>query len=648
LVGVEAQSLASSSRVPAEEVAGVRGRRAASWHLDAVAVVGLVLLGVAAPALLALWTHSLGIPRNDDWAYRRVLLGFVRTGNYSLVGWGSMTLVGQVLWSAPFVLVLGARPWVPSLSVAVLAAGGLAAGYLLARGQLSRAKAGGAVLLLVALPGFALSTADFMTDVPSLSAEMVCLLLGALALRSSGRAQLLWLASSMAAGVFGFSIREFDLAAPVAVLVALAWSDWQRAKACALFAGALAVACGAVYLWSAGLPGAQPKMLGLPTADSWETLGGAYFTLSFMVSPVVPGAIVGWGVLGRGQRGGRPAAVLAAVLAAAAVLAVGWLLVTGRHPLFIGNYLDRQGSGGDRVLAGTRPELFPGLVWTGFKVLALASGAALAAVLAKAAWGLARRWRGWLRPRPQRAQPQREGDSRVGERRLVLLFTGASAALLAGYDLFARAPFWDRYLWPVAFGVAVLALGAPAETVLAGTAARFRRQLRAAHLARRPGAGLLLQGLARHLGRWGWRAATFLAALVVGATAVVLTLNSDSYDAARWSAGRQLAEAGYPVGVIDAGIEWVGSHTAALARPGRVVAGAPPYEQWYVQMFRGASDCAVVSASPLLSPSIHLMTALSYHEIAFARPERLYLYAVDNWGCKAFDGLRRNKRPGQP
>jgi hypothetical protein len=136
--------------------------------------------------------------------------------------------------------------------------------------------------------------------------------------------------------------------------------------------------------------------------------------------------------------------------------------------------------------------------------------------------------------------------------------------------------------------------------------------------------------------------------LVVGATTVALTLNSDSYDAARWSAGRQLAEAGYPVGAIDAGIEWVGSHTAALARPGRVVAGAPAYEQWYVQMFRGASECAVVSASPLLSPSIHLMATLSYDEIAFARPERLYLYTVDNRGCKAFDGLRRNKRPDQP
>ena len=620
-------------------VAGTHWRRTASWRLDALAVAGLVFLGVVAPAMLALFTHSLGIPRNDDWAFRRVLFGFVRTGNYSLVGWGSMTLVGQVLWSAPFVLVFGARPWVPSLSVALLAAAGLAAGYLLARGQLSRAKAGASVLLLVALPGFALSTADFMTDVPSLSAEMVCLLLGALALRSSGRAQLLWLASSMAAGAFGFSIREFDLAAPLAVLFALAWSDWQQARVCALFAGALLIACGAVYLWSAGLPGAQPKVLGLPTAAAWETLGGAYFTLSFMVSPVVLGAILRWEVLRRGAARGRSAAVLAAT----AALALGWLLLAGRHPLFIGNYLDRQGPGGDWVLAGIRPELFPGPIWTGFKVVALASGAAFAAVLAKAGCAAARRWPTWLQPQPQGAQPEGaqpkgDGDNRVSERRLVLLFTWASAALLAGYDLFARAPFWDRYLWPVAFGVAVLALGGPVGTVQSAAPAPLRRQLRAAHAARRPGAEPPLQELSRALGRWAWRATAFLAALVVGATAVVLTLNSDSYDAARWSAGRQLAEAGYPVWAIDAGIEWVGSHTAALARPGRVVASAPPYEQWYVQMFQGASDCAIVSASPLLSSSIHLWRTLSYDEIAFARPERLYLYVVDNRAC---EGLRR-------
>ncbi|HTW07260.1 MAG TPA: glycosyltransferase family 39 protein, partial [Acidimicrobiales bacterium] len=286
-------------RAQIEEAGALLERRAGTWKNDAAAIVGLLVLGVVLPAVVGLWAHSLSIPRNDDWAYRRVLFDFVRTGHYSLVGWGSMTLVGQILWSAPFVLVLGPRPWVPSLAVALLAAAGVAAAYLLSRAQLGRAKAFGAVLLLIALPGFALSTVDFMTDVPALSAEMVCLLLGAFALRSIGPRQSLWLALSMGAGVFGFSVREFDFAAPGAVLVTIAWSDRRKLKVCAIWAAALVVACGAIYLWTAGLPEVQPKAFSLPGAVSWVTLGGAYFTLSFFLSPVLPGALRRWGLFRR-------------------------------------------------------------------------------------------------------------------------------------------------------------------------------------------------------------------------------------------------------------------------------------------------------------------------------------------------------------
>ncbi|MCL6091500.1 MAG: hypothetical protein M1435_00900 [Actinobacteria bacterium] len=49
-------------------------------------MAGLLLVGVVAPVLLAFSTHSLGIARNDDWAYRRVLFEFARTGHYSLSG----------------------------------------------------------------------------------------------------------------------------------------------------------------------------------------------------------------------------------------------------------------------------------------------------------------------------------------------------------------------------------------------------------------------------------------------------------------------------------------------------------------------------------------------------------------------------------
>jgi 4-amino-4-deoxy-L-arabinose transferase-like glycosyltransferase len=583
---------------------------------DAGVVAGLLLVGVVAPVLLALSTHSLGIARNDDWAYRRVLLEFARTGHYSLVGWGSMTLVGQVLWAAPFVLLFGAQPWVPSLAVALLAAAGLVAAYLVARTLLGRPAAAVCVLLTITFPGFALSTADFMTDVPAWSAEMVCLLLGALALRSTGRAQLAWLASSMAAGLFGFSIREFDLAAPVAVLLALAWSDRHRLRTSLLYAVGFLAACGAVYLWSAGLPGTQPKALSLPTATSWEVLAGAYFTFSFMVCPALPGAVWRWRVWRSGP----------ALVAVALALVVGALLVTGRHPIFIGNYLDQQGSGGDRVLAGTRPELFPGPVWEVLRAVALAAGIASAAVLGAMGAGLARAWRGWFRPQPQPG----------AERRLVVIFTWASIAVLAGYGLFFRTTFWDRYLWPVAFGALVIMLaGQSGGSPVLASGASLARPLVGGGPEGDAGGGLTgAPGPARPLPRLATRLVVLAFSLLVGTTAVLITLNSDSYDAARWAAGRDLVKGGYRATTVDAGFEWVGSHATGLTRPGRVVAGAPAYEQWYDQLFPGFRDCALVSASHLLWPSLRLIRTVSYDEVGFALPERLYLYIVDNSPCR--------------
>jgi len=605
-------ALASTARKPARRCSPARA--GALDRSDVVAVAGIVLAGVVAPALLALATHSLGIPRDDDWAFRRVLFGFTRTGRYSLVGWGSMTLVGQVLWATPFVLAFGAQPWVPSLATQVLAAGGLASCYLVARYLLSRPRAVACTLLVVSLPGFALSTSSFMTDVPAMSTEMVCLLLGALALRSTGRAQLAWLGASMAAGVLSFSIREFSLAAPLAVLVTLAWCDRRLIRPCAI-AGALATAaCLAVYLWSASLPGAQPKALVLPGVLALETLGGAYFTLSFMVLPVLPWAVARW------ELWRRPVAFVAA----GALLAAGAVLVHSHHPVFIGNYLDEQGAGGERVLEGTRPELFPPVLWEAFRALALSAGAVLAAVLAGATSAatartglIARRGviaRNGRAPTPIGLQPPEPGleacrsggHSTVAQRRLVLAFTWVSVALLAGYALVAKAAFWDRYLWPVAFGVAVLALTSPSELGPAPQA--------------KPPVGSTGQAVGV--------AAGFGIGTLLALVAVAISLNSDAYDAARWSAGKDLVAAGYPAEDVDAGFDWVGAHEAVSAHPGRAVAGTPTYETWYDKMFPGFRDCALVSSSPLPRPSLKLYKVVTYNELALAGTEHLFLYEV--------------------
>ena len=210
-------------------------RRRPPWAAtDTLIVVGLVALGVALPAAAALWSHAFGIPRYDDWAYRRVLSEFVNTGHISLVGWGAMTLVGQVCWAAAFCH----RLWWASMGGRRLGGGRFGhrdrrSAYWLARAVVGRAWGAACTLLVLAVPGFLVNTSTFMTDLPALSAEVACLALGVAALGRTGGARWALIAGSMAVGCAGFSVREFDLAAPMAVLVVLALQDgtgavWAR------------------------------------------------------------------------------------------------------------------------------------------------------------------------------------------------------------------------------------------------------------------------------------------------------------------------------------------------------------------------------------------------------------------------------------
>jgi hypothetical protein len=538
----------------------------------------LLVAGIGIPVLLALWAHAFAIPRNDDWAYRRAMFEFARTGHFAPVGWGSMTLVGQVLWATPFVLVFGAHAWVPGFSVAVAAAIGLTCAYVAARSCLGRRPAAACAFALLALPGFVLNTSSFMTDVPAFAAEMACLVMGMAALRRRGRPRWAWLAGAMAVGAFGFSIRDFDLAAPVAVLVVLAGQDRRHLGFYLSNGAALASVCGTTYLWTSQLPGVQHKALGPPSLYSLQVLAGAFFTLAFVISPLLPAMV---------RRSWRSAPPLAPALAAVA-LAVGLWLISRHDPVLMGNYLTQKGATASEVLGGARPDLFPAPIWQLLQLLAVAAGAALAFVAVARGRGRGRR------PGPA-----------LGELRVVRAFTALSAVGLVCYGLFVQAPLWDRYLWPVAFGAGITILGR----------ARSRR-LRA---PAPPSPGL--RGLAVAL------------AVPAIATALMVTLNADAYDGARWSAGQDAVAAGYGAATVDAGFEWVGAHATSMAQPGRHVAPAPAYETWYDQMFPSFSACAFVSGSPFGGPTIRLLGVITYNAILVAVPEHIYLYAVRGPHC---------------
>jgi hypothetical protein len=123
--------------------------------------------------------------------------------------------------------------------------------------------------------------------------------------------------------------------------------------------------------------------------------------------------------------------------------------------------------------------------------------------------------------------------------------------------------------------------------------------------------------------------------LVIAAVTAVLTLNADAYDGGRWKAGQLAVQAGFAPSVVDAGFEWVGTHTSEDANRALQLLPGPVYEAWYDKLFAGFRDCAFVSGSPSPEAGLTLLRTTSYNELGFAVPEHLWIYSAHSPGCSS-------------
>lgn len=542
---------------------------------DWLAVALLLAVGVLLPAIIALVLGSLNLPQNDDWAYRRVGLHFLQTGHLVFTGWSSMTLVGQIFWVWPFLKVFGGHGWSYGLSTSVLAALGTVSAYYVARRVLPRGLAFASVALLIAFPGFAQNTSTFMTDVPGFSASLACLALGVAAFYRSGWRHWGLVLASTAVGVFAFSIREFALAAPLAILIAgVLRSPGDRARYAAMAGGTIAV-FAVIYVWTSHLPGGTPSTLAFPGLSSLDRTVQAYFTLAFALSPAVAFAV-------RRRLRFRP---LSRAVPTGLVLAIGVAMDVGYHGIFVGNYIVQRGTFGVGFLDGGRPILLPGYLWDLMSGVAILSGALLAWLAVESLHG--KRIRNAFRLQSSSASA------------IVALSVFLTAAMLAGYALLASS-FFDRYLWFLAFPLSLVLFQSP----------RRRRETSEG----RPGLWLV----------------TALGGLVV-LVSVALLLNTDAYAAARWRAGNLAVAAGVKASQVDAGFEWVGAHSTGFVQPSRNPI-VPNYEPWYAQMEPGFRECGVVSAAPLRG--LHLVGVVHYRQLGFmGRRSPLYVYTVSKSAC---------------
>jgi hypothetical protein len=584
---------------------------------DVGIVLGLIVLVVGLPVIVGTLSGAIFIPRNDDFAYRRSAMMLYETGRLELTGWAVMTLVGQLIATLPLLWLAQGGAWAFSATTAMFAVVGIVASYSLARRLLSPGRAGLAILLMVLVPGFMLYTTAYMTEVPAFAMEMSCLAIGAAALhRSAGEHRWRWLAASLVVGCYAFSIRDYAIAAPIAVLVAAAASE-RHGHRLAYGIGLVAVilACATIYRFTNDLPGQGSVGLKAPTPDITRRVLDAVALLCFALAPALLAGVVTW--VPRWWRSGERLGVVVGALAGAAtatVIYIDQLIVRfgggpGTAPdLFVGNVFASHGSLDVGLFAGSRPLLYAPPTWDLLNGLGLVATLSAFAFLG-AALVAERRW--LLRAIDILSIPTPLGSVEGMVAAFVVVFAVGTIVIGLTSILF------DRYTWPLALPLAILLLRRPdPESAADAKKAPF--------------------GAARSAGRRaGVAILTGVLVAVTATTSLALLSNAAAFDGARWRMGEEAVRLGLAADTVDAGFEWVGLHAVGLAE---LTASREPSMTEYAVKFPSFRQCAVASSSPLDFPGFTLVLTRpsAYRLLLIAGPEEpIYLYRVSGRGCPA-------------
>jgi hypothetical protein len=534
-------------------------------RFDRAALVGLTLLSIALPLLVAWFGGALGIPRNDDFSYEGILFHWFRTGTLRFDNWPAMTLVGQLVIARPVVEVFGARVTALQSLTTVVGAVGVCASYILLCRVTVRRVALVAVLTTVLGPLWAPLAASFMTDVWTYTAIVLCLLVGCAGLSSQGWRRLALLAASAAIALVAVSIRESGFLAPVAVLGVAGWSSFSRSRSTRPTAGSwrkgdglalvlivvvLVTAVGLVLGWRASIPYGGKSSLETIRAtladssrvDIWGTAVQpsleALFTLGLLILPAT--ALVSVGRLIR-RLGRRPAVAAGACLGAAVVA----LIALDRGP--VGNYVMREL--GPSLSLGTPDDRLPQLAWISIAVVSAYSCFVLLLCVVSAVGRVIGGQRGG------EMSPMLVGRAR--DRTVLATFVLLSVALMIVSGPFDQ-PIYDRHLLPLVPFVAVF-------VILEG-------------------------GLRRAAGE------RFVLApgIVLGAFAVlglVFSTSAATYDGSRWQAASDLASSGVDPLRIDGGLDWVGFHSR---EPQRVHKVTNPQDTWWASSYDDFRPCVLI------------------------------------------------------
>lgn len=543
----------------------------------------LALLGVGIPGAFAIASGVAEIPRVDDWVYRRIAVDFATTGNLGLHSVTTM-MVGMIVAAQPLLRLTGESSTAFAIAGLGFACAAVVGAFSLARQFLGVWPAALVASLVAIFPGYLAYATSFMTDAPALAAQLVCLALGVRALRA-GPVRLRLLALAALVGFLGFSIREFAIAAPFAVLASAVWSQPRRIGVWTIAVG-FALGCAGLYAIKLTAPG-QVVSGGVGTGTLANILP-AITTICLVVSPAA--AIAARRHIGAWSRFDL------ALGAEVGLTIVGFLAFMSVRDgtivnAFLGDLVSQYGVPTGAYIIGGRPMVFADPVWIGLNVLALGATVLTSSVTAGVVGAYLRRCR----------QSGRNPMSVVGRPAgILLLFASATLGGLAIYG--AKYALFDRYFWPLLPPLAVLLM----------YRARSGPNARPSSSTPR-----------------GWTAVATGAWVVLLTMSLLFMLNSLAFDAARWRGGEQLVGLGIPAQEVDAGYEWVGQHQPELPLPNPPIGNTIFYEYWWP----GRLACGIVAGSPDPQGAV-VVGAVPWNLFLVGGPtEQLYLYRRTAINC---------------
>ena len=562
-----------------------RSRREDVWL-----VAGLLLLAVVLPLVVGVIAGSLEIPRNDDWSYRHIAVGLARTGRFTLDGISETMIIGQILFTQPFLWVAGLQPWAFTAAGVVFATAGILSAFAMARRVLPARDAALAAALLAIFPGYLAYATSFMSDVPALAAQFLSLALGAIAIRRRP-VHMGWLLAAAAMGIFAFSIREFAAAAPASVMLAAIAAERGRVRMWAFAIGVVAF-CVGIHVWRSTLPGQLPPVG--PGFGSFSQSMQVFSSIAFVIAPAALVGAIKW-------RDHLRRIDLLIGLEVGSILAVArllqWVSDGSMPPIILENLASQWGVPARLYVVGGRPPLFTDAEWAAVNGLALVATVVVLALGAGIAGAHLRRCDKSLRVLVSRV------GSPAG---LLVLFALAVTAGLVGFGL--SRPIFDRYFWPLVPPVAALFLYLPSDLKANRSLLPTRRATR------------VLAGSATAIGA------------VLASISLVFLLNSNAFDAGRWRAGEQLVKLGIRADEIDAGYEWMGYHATSPGDPTRRTSTVTFYRSWWPS-FR---ECGLVSSEVTNRPDVQLVGTTEYELNLISGPtETLYLYQISSLDCRS-------------